>query len=561
MATTSPAVPVKTPMHQPASYHTPTHLPPSGTAMRSPARHGPASRTPSPNYFGLAIDPAAADRRDSATGPQAWSPPTSSIRSFQTTTPQHIPVESNPDFDLFRRQSDGRSASFSLSHGNLARLASTPQARTPRAAKHDRVDQPRSPQASPRLPTTTSMDLDEVPSAPPSYFHAPRQESPERMAINVAAKGLTRTDDRHPRLSLPQSKVNMASPLPPRLQQRHSQQRAETLPLALEQSPTFLPVGQFRSLLSMVEADDVLLLDLRVYPQYAQSRVAGALNLCIPTTLLKRPSFNLQKLQDTFTGTAEQEHFARWRTVRYIITYDAASSERKDAVAAFNTLKKFTNEGWLGQSYIIQGGFAAVVRACPELLDTRTTQEMQSPQTALALCAGGPEVAPVAGGCPMPASKSAAMPFFSNIRQNQDLIGGVGQMDVEIPQDMTLSARGRLPTWLQVASDTDDHGKNIADKFYNLEVEEKSRMQKALCNKVQYGSSNEQCDDVQIAGIEQGAKNRYNNIWPFEHTRVKLRGKPEGSCDYINANHIRASRSHKRYIASQGPLPATFEVR
>ncbi|OBZ79060.1 Receptor-type tyrosine-protein phosphatase gamma [Grifola frondosa] len=40
------------------------------------------------------------------------------------------------------------------------------------------------------------------------------------------------------------------------------------------------------------------------------------------------------------------------------------------------------------------------------------------------------------------------------------------------------------------------------------------------------------------AGLEKGAKNRYRNIWPFEHAR------PLGTT--------------KRYIATQGPLPETF---
>lgn len=66
-------------------------------------------------------------------------------------------------------------------------------------------------------------------------------------------------------------------------------------------------------------------------------------------------------------------------------------------------------------------------------------------------------------------------------------------------------------------------------------------------------------NDVQIAGIEKGNKNRYNNIWPFEHARVKLQGRLAGGCDYVNASHIKAMRSNKQYIASQGPLPATFE--
>ena len=51
---------------------------------------------------------------------------------------------------------------------------------------------------------------------------------------------------------------------------------------------------------------------------------------------------------------------------------------------------------------------------------------------------------------------------------------------------------------------------------------------------------------------------RYRNIWPFEHTRVRLRKfKPEDD-DYMNASYVQPLGTTKRYIATQGPLPATF---
>ncbi|CAJ0769645.1 14375_t:CDS:2, partial [Entrophospora sp. SA101] len=37
------------------------------------------------------------------------------------------------------------------------------------------------------------------------------------------------------------------------------------------------------------------------------------------------------------------------------------------------------------------------------------------------------------------------------------------------------------------------------------------------------------------AGIEKGTKNRYNNIWPYDHARVKINECKEGDCDYVNA--------------------------
>jgi tyrosine-protein phosphatase 2/3 len=79
------------------------------------------------------------------------------------------------------------------------------------------------------------------------------------------------------------------------------------------------------------------------------------------------------------------------------------------------------------------------------------------------------------------------------------------------------------------------------------------------------------------AGVEKGEKNRrvsrkcaikyvidhhrlhrYRNIWPFEHTRVRLRKSRPEDDDYMNASYVQPLGTKKRYIATQGPLPATF---
>ena len=54
---------------------------------------------------------------------------------------------------------------------------------------------------------------------------------------------------------------------------------------------------------------------------------------------------------------------------------------------------------------------------------------------------------------------------------------------------------------------------------------------------------------------------RYRHIWPFEHARVRLhrkRGTADDDDDYVNASYVQPLGTTKRYIATQGPLPATF---
>ncbi|XP_057692294.1 receptor-type tyrosine-protein phosphatase eta isoform X2 [Corythoichthys intestinalis] len=59
---------------------------------------------------------------------------------------------------------------------------------------------------------------------------------------------------------------------------------------------------------------------------------------------------------------------------------------------------------------------------------------------------------------------------------------------------------------------------------------------------------------------ENKAKNRYNNVLPYDHSRVKLsiiHGSPYD--DYINANYMPGYNSKKEFIAAQGPLAGTVK--
>ena len=62
------------------------------------------------------------------------------------------------------------------------------------------------------------------------------------------------------------------------------------------------------------------------------------------------------------------------------------------------------------------------------------------------------------------------------------------------------------------------------------------------------------------SAIERGEKNRYPNIWPFEWNRVRIPNEPAGQ-DYFNGSFIEfdQTRGGRRYIATQAPVPDTFE--
>lgn len=544
---------------------------------RTPGHVVQDPRTPSPSYFGLTMD-SSADCFASGTAQHVrdnWSPPTSNVRSAAVASPRIIPVDLNPQFEQFRRQSE-INQQFSL--GRLSTFGGTSKQPSPQPGNRssptfaDAAPSPKTLSArSPKpLDRESSNHTDSLPIPKPrspkrllssdsSVFpDRPRRDSPASFTDNDVARSKELApflDDRNQRPSLPASKSNLAFSL--------SYNRAETLPDRPEgqgktEGPTIITPQHFVNLLNSTE-DQILLLDLRVSTQYARSRIVGALSLCIPTTLLKRASFNVQKLAETFRNYEHRVKFESWRSCKHIIAYDSDSSQLKDATTCTYALKKFTNEGWKGGLYIIRGGFNEFSRKFSSLVAQDSSRSPTSPSSTLTLDSALPAVAPVTGGCPMPATQNAANPFFGNIRQNMDLIGGVGQLSIKIPTSMTDQIKEDLPGWLCKATDEKDNGKMVSDKFLQIEKREQKRMQEALSGKVVYGTPGPNpVKAIQIAGIEKGSKNRYNSIWPYEHSRVKLQDVSEGACDYVNANYVQAAWSHKRYIATQGPLPTTF---
>ena len=336
--------------------------------------------------------------------------------------------------------------------------------------------------------------------------------------------------------------------------------RANNLPLhSNDHTARTVSPGECAKLLESVP-EATLLIDTRPYAHFAQANIKNSLSLCIPTTLLKRPSLNTRKLESTFADEAAKRHFAKWRQSRFIVVYDSSTAHIKDAGLLISLLKKFAEDGWNGEGLIIRGGFKGFSREFPGLV---WHMEWQAQQPSL----GQPNptnispesVAPVTGGCALPESYSAANPFFGNIRQNIDLIDGVGRIPIRCPEDLDEAKRELLPSWLRVAADTRDRGNIVSERFLNLEKKEQVRMQQALSGRTSDSPENN-AGKFRVAGIEKGTKNRYSDIYPFDHSRVHLRNVPVGDCDYVNASYLKAEFSNKLYIATQAPLPDTFNV-
>lgn len=523
--------------------------PAAAKATLSPNARSPQTvrdaKSPSPNYFGFVVadEPAQSDSSSSTQNRQTWMD-TPKVKSRPMSN------DKNPEFELFRRQSE-KNITFSLNNLPQSRLSineTLPQ-QTP-------IESPVSPTSTPKNPVqeTPRFRDDHVPqfttNESPFFATAQKYDSPMTLSPRHSI-----TDQKVSRLSLPAHEIKG------QLENLRAQ-RCDTLPSQPAKENHAMAAPQETAQILEEYQDKTLVLDLRVYPQYTTSRIRGALNLCIPTTLLKRPAFTVAKLADTFTDDTDKAKFGKWRSAQYIVVYDATSSLPKEAVTSFNVLKKFVTEGWKGKGLVVKGGFAGFQKIVPRLVEYGSVPA-PAQSTGLSNSSVSPlnqQKLPVIGGCPMPVTKNAANPFFGNIRQNIDLIDGVGQFPVKKPADMKVSETERLPKWLRRAASVSNEGKDVSDKFLGIEKSEQKRMQKALTGNVSYGTPRqEKANDVQVAGIEKGSKNRYNNIFPFEHSRVRLQNVPNHGCDYVNASFVKARYTNRRYIATQAPVPQTFD--
>ncbi|KAM9369402.1 tyrosine-protein phosphatase non-receptor type 22 [Phaethornis superciliosus] len=86
----------------------------------------------------------------------------------------------------------------------------------------------------------------------------------------------------------------------------------------------------------------------------------------------------------------------------------------------------------------------------------------------------------------------------------------------------------------------------FADEFLKL----KRQSTKYRLDKIYPAAASEQTENIK--------KNRYKDILPFDHSRVKLSLiTSDADSHYINANFIKGVYGPRAYIATQGPLPTT----
>ncbi|THH12170.1 hypothetical protein EW145_g171 [Phellinidium pouzarii] len=338
----------------------------------------------------------------------------------------------------------------------------------------------------------------------------------------------------------------------------------------------------------IIRTPHVLILDIRPHSAYSAARLPHAIALSVPSTLLKRPAFTLQKLATMLSSSVARSRFQAWNKASRILVYDADSAVLHDGSNILGLLRKFRAEGFSGDIAWLQGGIQALWRDQRHLVDESSVsddeEETESPRflrardlplaafqqsttTSVHTRTSPPStfsnMLSQAHMQPSSLSQSsrfaATNPFYDNIRQNIELSQGITErIPLRLSPGVASRARDLPLAWLRniaASAGRDEGTEALAMQFYQIELGEQRRLQGVMAHHSMQSSTVDPSRDVEandeeknekdapfpfsiIAGVEKGTKNRYRNIWPFEHTRPLS--------------------TRRQYIATQGPLPSTF---
>ena len=483
----------------------------------------------------------------------------------------------------------------------------------PRAPAHDLAES-----AAPK----SSAPLLSVPGlgAPPAARRAPAPEVP---AISLAVPGPSDAGTRSssapasaaPSLVLPDEPG--ASRTPPTLRLPKDLPGLRRSALRTPSPQPEVESGRIHSLepaelLSKLRAhESVLLVDIRPATAFSRGHIRGCINLCAPSTLLKRKEFTVDRLETQMLDDGEErERFGTWRTHSpdsWIVALDTdatsttsvgRSTSGGGGACLVGLLCKFDQERYAGHLGWLHGGFAAfqslpeareyVVREAPTA--TRSASHPTSPgivrPRGLSLDAFRLPMADAQ------APAQATNPFFDNNRQNLELACGITDVVPLEVGELSDTQKARLPAFLQalLAMPSKQRADHLAQLFFQIEKSEQERLRGVMQRHTHESSGarhgggallsaraanphtpteREVPEDAPFplsitAGLERGMDNRYRNLWTFEHSRVKL-GTPldprDPGSNYLNASYLNPLRHrgcHRVYIATQAPLPVTF---
>ena len=121
---------------------------------------------------------------------------------------------------------------------------------------------------------------------------------------------------------------------------------------------------------SWLADNSALIVDIRPHAAHSSARIPRAVSLSVPSTLLKRPLFSLEKLSGMLPSASARKSFSAWRTASRIVVYDADSQTMGESSNIYGLLRKFKADGFQGELAWLRGGFQAVWKERRDLVDT-----------------------------------------------------------------------------------------------------------------------------------------------------------------------------------------------
>lgn len=111
-----------------------------------------------------------------------------------------------------------------------------------------------------------------------------------------------------------------------------------------------------------VNDPECLILDIRSHAAFTTARLTNALSLSVPSTLLKRPLYSLEKLAQMLSSKSSRIRFSSWAQASSILVYDADSFHTSEGSNLYGLLKKFRHEGYPSEKHLawLKGGFVSV---------------------------------------------------------------------------------------------------------------------------------------------------------------------------------------------------------
>lgn len=147
--------------------------------------------------------------------------------------------------------------------------------------------------------------------------------------------------------------LNMNSSIALRRNNITARQQPQTHPVVTSCS-ILLPM-EAAQLNQLLDNSRLLVLDVRSFVQYSHSRIRGAINVSIPNTILKRPTFTLDKVYDAIVLDQAREKLKSWESAEYIVFYDQQSNILQENSASAYLGAKLLRAGYKGKLHYLKG--------------------------------------------------------------------------------------------------------------------------------------------------------------------------------------------------------------